>query len=244
MHPHHLIKSPHFLHHTVCNYTNNMMQFCCSSIFELEGAPHLLSRKTTRLGRCINWSKTKLMHVGDDLINCPSSLEETLLSPPCLSYTWAKKFPILVSSSQRSAEDMEWVQVSWDLWRLLWWHYKFLDAPSYKFIILSFSLYYYTATRHGLSVRPLPLTFMNYHSTGLILYLMRSSTRTAASWTSLIPSFNAVFAGLAMFCNKLMTILLKSCTSSICHMQTCGDLMADHAVAGRMLSTRTSSRLI
>lgn len=161
VHFHHFIKSPHFLRHAVCNYTNDMMQFCCSSIFELEGVPHLLSKKTTRLGMCINWSKTKLMHVGDDLINCPSSLAETLLSSPWLSYTWAQKFPILLSSSQRLAEDMGWVQVSWDLWRLLWWHYKSLDAPSYKFIMLSSSLYYYTAARHGLSVRPLPLTFMN-----------------------------------------------------------------------------------
>lgn len=62
---------------------------------------HVFNKEAPVFGLCTNWSKTKLMHVEDELDQPPSTipLAATLMSLPCLSYTWAQKFPTLVTSS-------------------------------------------------------------------------------------------------------------------------------------------------
>lgn len=150
-------------------------------------------------------SKTMVMYMGDIPKPLPSSLTATLLILPHLLYTWAHKFLTMETSIWTSREVAGWSLVSW---KISGDHYSNVmtscDAPSYEFIKPPSTLCYYMAPRHDLLARPLSPTSITSSlapsgasrgCTGPVLCPMKSSA----------PLLSAMFTGLVMSCDDLMT---------------------------------------
>lgn len=118
-----------------------------------------------------------------------------------------------------------------------------LNAPNYKFTMPLSSLCYYMALRYGLSPRSSPLTSMTESCNLWIIDL--ALLQSCVKWGAL-PEYwsaehsphywSAVFSGSV---RPMMTTLPELFTSS-----TSDDFMAYHIATRRILSTKTSSRLI
>lgn len=150
----------------------------------------------------------------------------------------------IFSLSRRSAEDLGWLQMSWEA---SWDHYGGVmtsDIPSYEVTMPPTSLCYYTTLRQGLSARPSPHATIDLSSmssgpskvcTGVelnVLCWMRISAGGADDRASSKTLVSNIFASFVISCKNLMTTPPESSTSLTHHLQTGGDLVTKHTATG------------
>lgn len=180
----------------------------------LSSAGHI-GKGTPCVQRCGNkaWAacqlvKAKLMHMEVNSDPPPVIIgSESIEFVTSFVYLGSEIFRL----SRRSAEDLGWLQMSWEA---SWDHYGGVmtsDIPSYEVTMPPTSLCYYTTLRRGLSARPSPPATIDLSSmssgpsklcTGLILCWMRISAGGADDRASSKTLVSNIFASFVISCEN------------------------------------------
>lgn len=153
-------------------------------------------------------------------------------------------FPTQATSSWRTAEDMVWLHVMRGLW----------GPPSYKSTILlsckpnaSYAMFNSGSSKlleDNLNCVVFHIPVEPFHTRLNALCEKGLKLNPSCAWSQLNVLRIEGFAGSVTSCTNLITTLPESSISLTHHLQTGDDFAADHVSAGRILSSRTSSRWI